>query len=109
MDILPLRTIHYMFLPPKDNNKTWYSQTKANGSESEYNNYNLSSSFTSRMAKDGCALTSIAMVLHNMNAKTKDKIYDSRTGYTGYMYADPYIVFMAKKGLQQHLLLSPVQ
>ncbi len=84
--------------PPKDNNKTWYSQTKANGSGSEYNNYNLSSSFTSRMAKDGCALTSIAMVLHNMNAKTKDKIYDSRTGYTGYMYADPYIVFMAKKG-----------
>jgi len=25
------------------------------------------------------------MVLHNMNAKTKDKIYDSRTGYTGYI------------------------
>lgn len=84
--------------PPKDNNKTWYSQTKANGDGSEYNNYNLSSDFTSRMASDGCALTSIAMVLHNMNAQTKNKIYDSRTGYTGYMYADPYIVYMARMG-----------
>lgn len=79
-------------------NKTWFSQVNATTDNCDYNNYNLPADFITKMNNVGCGLTSMAMILHNMNAQTKNKIYDLRTGYTGYMYADPYTVFMARMG-----------
>lgn len=78
-------------------NKTWYSQYNPSIDNGEFNTYNLDSDFLSNLSYDGCAITSIAMMLHNMNAKTAGDITDSRTGYKGKMYADPYTVYMASK------------
>lgn len=78
-------------------NKTWYSTSSSSADKGDFNTFNLDNDFLLNLAYDGCAITSIAMVLHNMNAKTVDNITDSRTGYTGKMYADPYTVYMASK------------
>lgn len=78
-------------------NKTWYSTSNSSGDYCDFNTYNLENDFLSNLAYDGCAITSIAMVLHNLNAKTTSDITDSRTGYKGKMYADPYTVYMASK------------
>lgn len=88
--------------------KTWYSQIKSNIDGHEWNNKSLGSLYCGNkvfidddpntrtdLMISGCAITSIAMVLHNMNAKTTQKITDYRTGYYGYMYADPFTVYMA--------------
>lgn len=47
------------------------------------------------LRKWGCYVTSIAMVLRNMNVTTVMPQYDVRTGGYGYLYADPYTVTMA--------------
>lgn len=45
----------------------------------------------------GCALASVATVLHNMGA-VKTVGYDLRTGQDGYLPADPYTVALANSG-----------
>lgn len=44
--------------------------------------------------KEGCALCSVAMVLHNLGA-TLEKGYDFRSGQTGNLPADPYTASLA--------------
>ena len=79
-------------------NQTWYSQYDNTATYGDYNINNLPSGFSSAMGS-GCALCSIAMVLHNMNAHTKNNITDNRTGFKGKQYADPMTVYMARNNL----------
>ncbi len=79
-------------------NKTWYSQWDNTANYGDYNINNLPTGFSSAMGS-GCALCSIAMVLHNMNAHTKNNITDNRTGFVGKQYADPLTVYMARNNL----------
>ena len=44
--------------------------------------------------REGCAICSVAMVLHNLGA-TLEKGYDMRSGQTGDLPADPYTVSLA--------------
>ena len=99
--------------PPTGANKTWYSQINSTVTGHEWNNNHLSelySDYSSRVFIDddyntldvmsgGCAISSIAMVLHNMNAKTSVAFTDFRTGFKGYMSADPFSVYLAHNGL----------
>lgn len=80
-------------------NKTWYSQWDNTLDYGDYNINNLPTGFTNVMKSGGCAICSIAMVLHNMNAHTKDDITDNRTGFVGKQYADPLTVYMARNNL----------
>lgn len=79
-------------------NKTWYSQYDNTADYADYNINNLPTNFSTVMG-GGCAICSIAMVLHNMNAHTKDDITDNRTGFVGKQYADPLTVYMARNNL----------
>lgn len=79
-------------------NKTWYSQYDNTANYGDYNINNLPTNFSSVMG-GGCAICSIAMVLHNMNAHTQSNITDNRTGFVGKQYADPLTVYMARNNL----------
>lgn len=97
---------------PTGLNKTWYSQLNSTVTGHEWNNNHLNNLYSSNSSKvfiddnyntsdimaAGCAITSIAMVLHNMNAKTSVAFTDFRTGFKGYMYADPFSVYLAHNG-----------
>lgn len=99
--------------PPTGANKTWYSQVNSTVNKHEWNNNHLNrlyGNYSSKVFIDdnyntpdimssGCAISSIAMVLHNMNAKTSVAFTDFRTGFKGYMYADPFTVYLAHNGL----------
>ncbi|MEE0970089.1 MAG: Ig-like domain-containing protein [Clostridia bacterium] len=91
---------------------TWYSQHSI--SNSDWNGTALSGiSFTSGGVRksfmidkygrgkdwmdEGCYLSSVAMVLHNMGAKLT-KGYDFRSGQTDDLPADPYTVALANSG-----------
>lgn len=94
---------------PVSANKTWYSQLNSAIDGHEWNNNSLKklkSNYYSTIFIDdnyntydtmsgGCAITSIAMVLHNMDAKTSVAFTDFRTGFKGYMSADPFSVYLA--------------
>lgn len=77
----------------------------AQGGNNEWNLTNLNKTYCSgyatsysvrnRMQYEGCYLAACAMVLKNHYVKTTEKHYDSRTGTTAKMYADPYTVFLA--------------
>jgi hypothetical protein len=80
-------------------NKTWYSQWDNTLDYGDYNINKLPTNFTKVMQNGGCAICSIAMVLHNMNAHTKNNITDGRTDFVGKQYADPLTVYMARNNL----------
>lgn len=84
---------------------TWYSQTNINNSY--WNGAALSGikfkkrPFASESVRDwmnqGCAISSVAMVFHNMGA-TYTNGYDFRSGQSGDLPADPYTVALANVG-----------
>ncbi len=90
---------------------TWYSQHNVSGSDWDgtglSNLYFSSGGARKKFAVDksggkdwleeGCYLTSIAMVLHNMGA-TLETGYDLRSGQTNNLPADPYTVALANSG-----------
>lgn len=84
---------------------TWYSQTNINNSY--WNGGALSgikfmrkmfaSESKSHWMDEGCAISSVAMVLHNMGA-TYAAGFDFRSGQSGDLPADPYTVALANVG-----------
>lgn len=84
---------------------TWYSQTNINNS---YWNGGALSKITfmrklfaseskNNWMDEGCAISSVAMVLHNMGATYTDG-FDFRSGQSGDLPADPYTVALANIG-----------
>jgi hypothetical protein len=49
-------------------------------------------SYLNKLKKSACVLTSMSMILRNMEVKTVNAYYDFRTGKTDQLAADPYIV-----------------
>lgn len=84
---------------------TWFSQTNVsnsywNGSaldKLKFKNKPLVSSTSQSWMDDGCAISSLAMVLHNMHAVYVNG-YDFRSGQNGNLPADPYTVMLANIG-----------
>ncbi len=99
---------------PYATNAAWFPQIDAVSSSYErWNTYNLDKLFyngststpfminasKSDQMYQGCAIASVAMVLHNLGAKTTNRIVDFRTGFNGYATADPFTVGMANIGV----------
>jgi len=93
---------------------TWYSQNSVSGSDwdaslltsqywyadgvrKRYMCDGASASNYTNWMDIGCAVCSVAMVLHNMGA-TMTEGYDFRTGQKGNLVADPYTVSLANTG-----------
>lgn len=96
---------------PYSTTNTWYPQINAVATDTytRWNTYKLDNLYynngtskpfmindsTNDYMYQGCAIASVAMVLHNLNAKTVDTIVDFRTGFKGHAFADPFTVAMA--------------
>lgn len=113
---------YYYVYPLVTNTKTWYSQYKGKILDYTYwNTYKLDNlyftSFDSNitfMADDrnddlmheGCAISSFAMVLKNLNATTSLKVHDFRTGYHGYVIPDPFTLTLRNVSIYDEPVFS---
>lgn len=111
-----LSTGKYAFYisPIQESSHTWYTQKNnctndgyilwlGDKLDNLYFDFNMEKPFfingsQNDFMSSGCAITSIAMVLCNMNCVPKVPLHDFRTGFYGYSYVDPFIVAMANIG-----------
>lgn len=57
-------------------------------------------SYLNQLTKSACVITSMSMILRDMDVKTINKYYDFRLGRSDHLYADPFVVTMLNMASQ---------